>query len=224
MKNLIFLILAMIAFVYRIFAETHPLSVIFSEYPAVSTVKFATSENEKVITVRITGSVKDNMELKLSDDNGNVLFSENIQNVEVYAKRMVLNELQTGTYNLSVSRKLLKTIQSFEVTRTGVVLNESGRKDVFMPQIVQKGNEICVFCFSPNNTDMNIRIFDNEGVMLMKDANLNVTQVNKRFSLSQFPSGVYFFEMEANKETTYLTVYYTAPKKQIQSKPNFAVN
>ena len=224
MKTLIFILLAMLAIFSGMYAETNSLSVIFSEYPAVTTVKFTTLENEKVITVRITGSIKDSMEIKLCDDNGNTLYSEIVQNQEIYAKKMVLNELQNGMYNICVNRKLIKTMQSFEVTRTGILLNENGRKDVFLPQIIQKGNEICVFCFSPDNTDMNIRIYDNEGVLLMKDVNRNVNQVNKRFGLSNFPSGVYFCEMEAGKETTYLTVYYTAPTKKITSKPSLVMD
>lgn len=194
------------------------------ELTAVSTVNFVTKENEKAVTVRITGSIKDSMELRLCDDNGNTLYSEIVQNKEVFTKKMILNELEFGRYNICVSRKLMKTIQPFELTKTGVQLNESGRKDIFLPQIIQKGNEICVFCFSPFKTDMDIRIYDNEGVLLMKDVNRNVNEVNKRFSLSQFPTGVYFFEMDAGEEITYLTVYYTAQKKQLSSKPNIAMH
>lgn len=224
MEKFIFLILAISASNFQVSAGTYPLPAVMFELTAVSTVNFVTKENEKAVTVRITGSIKDSMELRLCDDNGNILYSEIVQNKEVFTKKMILNELQFGTYHITVSRKLMKTIQPFELTKTGVQLNESERKDIFLPQIIQKGNEICVFCFSPFKTDMDIRIYDNEGVLLMKDVNSNVNEVNKRFSLSQFPTGAYFFEMNAGEEVTYLTVYYTAQKKQLSIKPNIAMH
>ena len=179
-----------------------------------STVSISIEKNEKAVTLRIIGSLKDKIDIKLTDDYGTTLYSENVENTMLYTKKLVLANLKNGTYYISVQRKMTRTTESMELTDANVTLNESGRIDILLPYVSLKDDKVDINCMAKGNTNIIIRFFDTEGKLILEDVNKNVFNVNKRFDLSKLSYGVYIVNIIYDDQDEYSTLYYNLKNKK----------
>ena len=186
-----------------------------------STVSIVAEQKEKAVSLRITGSMKDIIDIRLTDDYGTTLYAETVKNTVLYTKKLVMANLNTGTYYLNVTRKMTRTTESMELTEAGLKLNENGRKDVMLPYVVLKDNKLDINCMAQRNTDIVVRLFDNEGKLIMEDVNHAVFNVIKRYDLTALSYGTYIVEVDYDDQTEFITLFYDA-KNKIEPKHTIA--
>lgn len=205
MKNFLVLVLATALTLINT-TQTIARNVERSYELAGTTVKISADENAKALTVNIINIQNDVVKVTLEGADGSVLFTEEVSKVAKYAKKLNLSQLESGSYKLIVRKNLTKTIQPFELSETGILLNSSERKEKFLPSIIQKGNSVNVNLLASNYTNVFVRIYDNEGRLVFEDANYVVFQLQKRFDLSRLSSGAYVVEVAAGDEIQYATL------------------
>ena len=205
MKNFLVFVLA-IALTLVNTTQTIARSVERNYVLAGTTVKISADENVKAVTVNINNIQNDVVKVTLEGNDGTVLFTEEVSKVGRFAKKLNLSQLESGSYKLIVRKNLTKTIQPFDLTDTGVQLNENERKEKFLPAIIQRGNMVDVNCLASNYTNVYVRIYDNEGRLVFENANYVVFQVQKRYNLSNLPAGAYVVEVVAGDEIQYATI------------------
>ena len=186
--------------------QTNARTVEHNYILAGTTINISADENVKAVTVNINKIQNDVVNISLETAEGTVLFNEEVSKVARYSKKFNLSQLENGSYRLVVKKNLSKTIQPFELTETGVQLNENERKEIFFPVVIQKGSSVNVNCLTSNYTNMFVRIYDNTGKLVFEDANYVIFCLHKSFNLSKLPAGAYIMEVVAGDETQYTTV------------------
>ncbi len=171
-----------------------------------TSVNISADENVKAVTITLNNIQKDAVKIILENNDGTILFVEEVSKTARYSKKLNLSQLENGSYRVIIKKNVTKTIQPFELTSKGVELNANERKDKFLPFVSQKGTAVYVNCLASNYTNMFVRIFDNTGKLVFEDANYMVFQLHKTFNLSHLAEGTYIMEVESGDETEYTTL------------------
>jgi hypothetical protein len=163
-------------------------------------------ENAKTVLVSLNNNANGDMNIKLEDAFGETFATDNVKPTTHFAKRYNLSQLETGKYRIVLTKNAVKTIQPFELTNSNIILNESERKEKFLPTISQKGKKMDVNVLLGNYSNVIVKMYNNEGTKVFEDKNYVVLTLNKRYDLSNVTAGTYIVEVIAGDETQYFTV------------------
>jgi hypothetical protein len=163
-------------------------------------------ENAKVVLVSLNNNANGGMTITLEDAFGEKFATDDVKPTAHFAKRYNLSQLETGKYRIVLTKNAVKTIQPFELTKREIILNESERKEKFLPTISQKGKKLDVNVLLGNYSNISVKMFNSEGIKTFEDANYVVLTLNKRYDLSQVNAGTYIVEVVAGDETQYFTI------------------
>jgi hypothetical protein len=163
-------------------------------------------ENSKTVMVSLNNNANGEMTITLEDAFGEKFASDVIKPTARFAKRYNLAQLETGKYRIVLTKNAVKTIQPFELTNRNIILNESERKEKFLPSISQKGKKLDVNVLLGNFSNIIVKMYNNEGVTTFEDKNYVVLTLNKRYDLSALNAGTYVVEVIAGDEAQYFTV------------------
>jgi hypothetical protein len=163
-------------------------------------------ENAKTVLVSLNNNANGEMSIKLEDASGEVFATDNVKPTAHFAKRYNLSQLETGNYRIVLTKNNVKTIQPFELTNRDVILNESERKEKFLPTISQKGKKFDVNVLLGNYSNIIVKMYNNEGTKVFEDKNYVVLTLNKRYDVSKVAAGTYVVEVIAGDETQYFTI------------------
>lgn len=163
-------------------------------------------ENSKAVVVTLTNNSSGEMTIALEDVFGEKFATDKVKPNTHFAKKYNLSQLEAGKYRLVVTKNLVKTIQPFELTNRSIILNELERKEKFLPTIVQKDKKLDVNVLLGNYSNINVRIYNNEGAPVFEDKHYVVFMLNKRYDLSKVPTGTYIVEVMAGDETQFFTI------------------
>ena len=119
MKTLLIFVLSLSTMCMNI-QQTRANNLGNNDILAMTSVNFSAPEKERAVTVTIMNAFKESIEILLVDENDIVLYNEDLTNVENYAKKLNLSQIENGKYHITVARKLKKTIQPFECILLGV--------------------------------------------------------------------------------------------------------
>lgn len=202
MKRLMFNNIKTITLAAALFTQSFTASANF--LPENPNILVTAAADEKAIEVRLRNISGSGYKLELTDEKGNILMKEAINNQNLYAKRYVLNTLQDGVYELKIQKLLEITTQKVEVTSGNVRLLE--RKQTFMPYLKQKAKKLDVNVLQSKNGTITMNIFTNEGYKMFSDKQENILTLNKRYDLSQLPKGIYIVEIQTEDDSHYESI------------------
>ena len=117
-----------------------------------------------------------------------------------------MSQLGTGRYTLTVTKKTVRTVQTFEITAKKLALMTIDKKEKFLPMVSMNKGKLDVNVLLGNYNNITVTILDNEGREVTKDKNYVVLNLHKRYNLSELPNGIYVIEVMAGDETFYQTV------------------
>jgi hypothetical protein len=163
-------------------------------------------ENAKTVIVSLNNNANGGMTVTLEDAFGEKFAADEVKPTAHFAKRYNLSQLETGKYRIVLTKNAVKTIQPFELTSRSVILNESERKEKFLPTISQKGKKLDVNVLLGNYSNISVKLYNSEGIKAFEDTNYVVLTLNKRYDLSQVNAGTYIVEVVAGDETQYFTI------------------
>ncbi len=163
-------------------------------------------ENSKTVIVTLNNNASSEMTVELEDVYGEKFATDKVKATTHFAKRYNLSQLEAGKYRLVVTKNAVKTIQPFELTTKTIILNELERREKFLPTISQNGKKLDVNVLLGNYSNINVKLFNNEGLLIFEDKHYVVLTLNKRYDLANVTTGTYVLEVLAGDETQYFTV------------------
>jgi hypothetical protein len=169
-----------------------------------TTVKI--SSVEKSVFVNLGSVQKEEITITIEDSYGNILTTETIQNHPNFAKKYNVSKLDNGQYSITITKKTLRTVQPFTVSKEGVTMLDVEKKEKFIPYVVQNGNKLDVNVLLGNFNNITVKIVDNEGRSMLEDKNYVILTLHKRFDLTKLPAGAYVAEVKAGDETFYYSI------------------
>ena len=202
MKKQLIFVLALVAI---LFTNTLSANVIENTFElAGTTVKI--SAIEKSIVVNLGGVQKENVTIVIADAEDNVLVNETVNQTPNFSKRYNMTQMANGSYTLTVTKKTVRTVQPFEITRTGLVISELEKKEKFIPIVSLNNDKLDVNVLLGNYSNITVSIYDNEGHKVKQDKYYVVLDLHQRYNISELPKGAYVVEVMAGDETFYQTI------------------
>jgi hypothetical protein len=165
-------------------------------------VEIKGSESEKSLIVEFSNQKEEDATISILDENGAVIHIDKAKNTIAYTKKFNLLKLEKGKYTLKIVRESTKTIQFFEVTKKGIVINNNERKDITAPSVKQEDSKFDVVISSITNK-MSVKVLDQNGEVIFEDAQKGITTLNKRYNLSNITKGEYLIQVTVDGETYY---------------------
>ncbi|MBL7815386.1 MAG: T9SS type A sorting domain-containing protein [Saprospiraceae bacterium] len=194
-----------LAFVATLFSTTLSANVVESSFDLAGTsVKISAAQ--KGIVVNLGSVQKETVTIVIKDADDNVLINETVKETQNFVKRYNMSQMPNGSYTLTVTKKTIRTVQPFEVTKDGLTMTELEKKEKFIPVVNFKENKLDVNVLLGNYNNITVTITDNEGRKVKQDKHYVVLDLHKRYNLSDLPNGVYIIEVMAGDETFYQTV------------------
>lgn len=202
MKKQAIFVLALVA---TLFTNNLSANVIENTFDlAGTTVKISAANKSIVVDL---GSVsRETVSIVIANENGEVLMSETVKEKPNFVKRYNMSQMENGSYTLTVTKKTIRTVQPFEITKNGLTISELEKKEKFIPTVSFNNDKLDVNVLLGNYSNITVRILDNEGRKVKEDKNYVVLDLHKRYDLTQLPNGVYVIEVMAGDETFYQTV------------------
>ena len=161
-----------------------------------------TAETHSVM-VNLGNVTKEEVTLKIEDNDGNILLSEVVKNTANFSRKYNLSKLEDGKYQFVVTKKTIKTVQPFEIVANMVVMSEIEQKDKFLPTVDVKNDRINVNVLLGNYSNISVNIYDNAGRKVFNEENYVVLDLHKRFDVSNLVSGAYVVEIVAGSDVYY---------------------
>jgi hypothetical protein len=143
--------------------------------------------------------------IRLESARQGILLEEEVNNAE-YARVLNLNELEDGDYKLSVITGVRETEQPLAITRTGLSLNATERKEYFAPVIKLNGQLLDLIVLNNRLTTLKLKIEDIDGNLVYDSEVRNVVKLEKRYNLSQLPAGEYTVVLSVGDKTYTKTI------------------
>ena len=155
------------------------------------------------VMVNLGNVTKEEVTLKIEDNDGNILLSEVVKNTANFSRKYNLSKLEDGKYQFVVTKKTIKTVQPFEIVANMVVMSEIEQKDKFLPTVDVKNDRINVNVLLGNYSNISVNIYDNAGRKVFNEENYVVLDLHKRFDVSNLVSGAYVVEIVAGSDVYY---------------------
>lgn len=155
---------------------------------AAKDIKVSVSGNESVIIEVI--NEKQNEKIKIMDNEGNILFFENIS-TKNYLKTFAMSSLPSGKYYIEYEDDDKVKIATVKKTKEGLLITSNFSKITFKPMFSQKGNYLSIGITNLKNEKVGISISDEYGFELIDIKGLNEFLVSKTFNTRKLPEGKY---------------------------------
>ncbi len=155
------------------------------------------------VMVNLGNVTKEEVTLKIEDNDGNILLSEVVRNTANFSRKYNLSKLEDGKYQFVVTKKTIKTVQPFEIVGNVVIMSEAEQKDKFLPTVDMKNDRINVNVLLGNYSNISVNIYDNSGRKVFNDENYVVFNLHKKFDVSNLVSGSYVVEIVAGSDVYY---------------------
>jgi hypothetical protein len=170
---------------------------ITNTYNLAGTPVSITSRDQSVVVYFNSKDASETVNVNIISDNGDLVLKETIAG----SKRYNVSKLERGNYTLTLTKKDAKTVQPFQVTEGGVVIEEKQKKAYFTPAIFQKDASLQVNALTGQYTNITVMIQDASGKTVFEDKNYVVFRLHKAYNISELPEGDYRVVVQAGEET-----------------------
>ena len=134
----------------------------------------------------------------LLNQQGKILYKENIASTDVFQRSIDLAELPDGTYKVQIEDEY-KIVTTALTKSNGKVIPSNENKNIaFKPQIMLKDAQLNVSLLALNNEKLAISIIDEEQNIISEKKLSGSINLGQSFDLSQLNSGYYTIQLSAN--------------------------
>jgi hypothetical protein len=198
MKSIKFL--SAFAFAATLFVQTLSANNIENTFDLGGTYVRIASTSKNII-VNLGDVQKEEITIRLVDENENSLVNETVKNVNGFTKKYNLSRLENGAYKMIITKKTIRTVQPFTILNGEIKMSSEDKKEKFLPAISFINDKLDVNVLLGNYSNIIVKLFDNEGREVMTDKHLAEFKLHKRYNLSNLQAGVYVAEITAGDET-----------------------
>lgn len=126
--------------------------------------------------------------IQIVDENGNIIYSEDVSNTKVYTKKFDLKNLEEGNYLLEAENALKKITYTINVDdKVGVARRKENAKPVFR----KVDNMVYLNLLNLEGKKVEIKVVDSDNRMVFKETLENETLVEKAFNFKNAFAGNY---------------------------------
>lgn len=161
-------------------------------------ITVSTSANS--VVVKLGNVRREVIEVKVLDENNNVLLTEKVKNTSNFIKKYNMERLLDGKYTLIVNRTTIRTVQPFTVEFGELKMLDTDKREEFIPNYTFKNDKLDVNAFLKQYGNITVNLYDNEGHQLLNKKYDNVIMLHERYNLSKLSNGFYILEVKAGNE------------------------
>jgi hypothetical protein len=172
---------------------------------ATDAVTVSTSTTEKKVRVQVAEPRLQDISVYVTNEDGNIIYQEDIRASTTYAKVYDLSKLDDGIYTFTSSGELITTTKEIKVE--GSSTTELSREAEYQPYIYVKDNHLRVNYFNKNQEDIEFSIVSSKAIF-HESKEGNDIAYGKLLDISNMPSGEYFARLKVGNKQ-----YYHAFKK-----------
>jgi hypothetical protein len=188
------------AFATSLFVQTLSANVIENTYK-VDGVEVKIASNAKNVIVNLGDVQNEEIKISLVDDDQNTLMTETVKDVKGFIKKYNISRLEDGSYKIIITKKTVRTVQPFSIEKGEVKMSGLDKKEKFLPTMSFNDGKLDVNVLLGNYSNIIVKLFDNEGRVVMSDKHYAEFKLNQRYDLSKLPAGTYVAEVLAGDET-----------------------
>jgi uncharacterized protein YbcV (DUF1398 family) len=193
------------AFATTLFVQTLSANVVENIYN-VDGVEVKIASNAQNVIVNLGDVQHEEIKISLVDDDQNTLLTETVQDVKGFAKKYNVSRLEDGSYKMIITKKTVRTVQPFSIEHGVVKMSGMDKKEKFLPTMSFNNGKLDVNVLLGNYSNIIVKLYDNEGRLVMSDKHYAEFKLNQRYDLSKLAVGTYVAEVMAGDETFSYTV------------------
>lgn len=142
--------------------------------------------------------------IKIEDQNGNIVFSDDIVDVDKYVKRFDLTQLPQGGYFLKVENAMREVAYSLNVTKNDVSI--VGEKENVKPVYRKEDGKVYLSLLNLDKSDVKVSVVDELSRVLFNESFEEESIVEKTFNFKDALEGNYTLVIEDGTSTYYEAV------------------
>lgn len=167
-------------------------------YANEAEISFNLLEGKKV-KVTFNTVIKGNT-LSIKDNNGTVVYRQQIKNTGIFSRILNLSNLETGNYSAELEKDFETIVRDFTILKDKVSFKEESK--VFKPVIRTKNNLLLVSQTGFNKEPMKVVIYYNEEVIFSETVQRNTKIfLNRAYRLDKEIKGDYKILVKNNNKT-----------------------
>ena len=139
--------------------------------------------------------------ISFSDVDGNIIYSEHLENVETYAKKLNLSTLAEGKYLLSIENSLRKINYAIVIGDDSIKITE--RKENTKPVFRTKNEVVYLNLLNLQKEIVSISILDSEDRVVFTETIRNKPLVQKAFNFTDAFNDTYTIRVNDGTDTFY---------------------
>jgi len=145
----------------------------------------------------VINDINKNTKVTIKDENNNILYEQNIEDSEKFAKSFNFELLVDGNYTIEIDDASRTKVYPFYISNDLVSLNNSAADEFFKPVVSQKGSMVYVSQFSPDCKPLYIAIYDRNNEVIHEELLTGRMDLGKIFDFSNSFGGQYRIYMKS---------------------------
>ena len=155
------------------------------------------SSNNSSFIIQLS-DIKYDTKCLLKNQQGVILYKEDIARAQIFQRSLNLIELPDGTYELQIEDDYKTETTSLTKSNGKVMATNQIKITTFKPQIVLKDTQLNVSLLALNNEKLTVSILDeNQNIILEKKVSGSVN-LGQSYDLSQLNAGDYTIQLYTN--------------------------
>ena len=134
----------------------------------------------------------------LLNQQGKILYKENIASTDVFQRSIDLAELPDGTYEVRIEDEYKIVTTALTKSEGKVIPSNENKNIAFKPQIILRDTQLNVSLLALNDEKLAISIIDEEQNIISEKKLSGSINLGQSFDLSQLNSGYYTIQLSAN--------------------------
>jgi methionine-rich copper-binding protein CopC len=192
-------IVAVFMFTNTHFATANPTN----EAPATnSKIEIKGSDIEKALLIEFSNIKEEDVTISIMNNEGATVHTDKAKSIKAFSKKFNLSSLEKGEYTLKVTLEHCKITQLFEVTKKGIIVKETNRKEVYAPTIKEEDHKFDIIIPTIKNK-YSVLVLDANGNTVFEETQKGLTQLNKRYNMTNLTKGEYLLQVSIDGETYY---------------------
>lgn len=165
------------------------VALMFGTFISYANEGITTISNVKRVKVEFN-SVKKGNTLIIKEDNGSILFSENLKTTGNYSRMFDLSALKNGNYTAELNKNFEIIVKPFVVNDGNVSFLTSKETKIIKPIIRNENNRLFISKIDTNKEPVHVTLYYKEELIFSKTFNES-KNLNKVFRLAKNEFGNY---------------------------------
>ena len=146
--------------------------------------------DSKAFTLHLESGTAHKTWVQIKDENGYIMFEEQAEATDKFARKYVLAQLPIGMYTVHVVNDFTERVQPVTLTDSSLLINPAEMQLFFKPVITFEDDKVDVYLPVPKET-VTIQLMDKHNNVLMTEQLEKGSSVQRRYNLTQLSRGDY---------------------------------